>query len=192
MWQNKKFSPQSTSFIILFAIAVIGTLCAQIISDRLNIWGPRLQQNAIPNYQTVTYDSETKVATQTPSEKPIPAVDTTKWKTYTDKTYPLSFKYPPTWRVTSKVSKTDGDYIVSIDPGAKYYNIQIYASKTGFFALDGLPKTAATVGGQTALNVENMLFAVEHNNIYYTFDEGLSMTIQPQFVAIVNSVLFTQ
>jgi hypothetical protein len=56
--------------------------------------------------------------------------------------------------------------------------------------MDGLPTTTETIGGQTALNANNALYGLQANNLYYTFDIGLSMSLLPDFNALVHSVKF--
>ena len=84
----------------------------------------------------------------------------------------------------------NGFTILQVDPGPRFYNIKIYISPKEFYIMDGVPAKTETIGGQTALNADNALYGIEANNIYYTFDVGLSMSLVPDFDALVHSVKF--
>ncbi len=56
--------------------------------------------------------------------------------------------------------------------------------------MDGLPTKTETISGENALNVSNALYGITANNLYYTFDVGLSMSLLPDFDALVHSVKF--
>jgi hypothetical protein len=182
---SNKFSPQTKSFIVLLALAVFGTyVCLSLWSDA----NPSL----VDYYRPITSLQQTNAADQntaTLMENKVSNVDTSSWKTYQDKTVNLSFKYHPDWTV-KPLKEKDGYQILEIDPGKKFYNIKIYISPSGYYALSGLPTKNDTIGGQTALNVNNMLYGVNTNGLYYTFDVGISLSLTPNFNALVHSVKF--
>jgi len=126
---------------------------------------------------------------QNPAEALKKTSDTTGWPTYTDKESGLSFQYKPGWKVLAPIKKA-GFRIIQIDPGKKYYNIKIYISPEQFYIMDGLPATGETIGGAPALNVNNALYGIRANNLYYTFDVGLSMSLLPDFNGLVHSATF--
>jgi hypothetical protein len=177
----KKISLQTKTFIALFCFAVFGTyLC-------LILWTNLIGRS--PNKPAAVISTTTKsVAAQT-SRAPIAAVDTTGWKTYSNPQYQLSFLYKPNWKILPAVNK-NGFTILQVDPGPRFYNIKIYISPKEFYIMDGVPAKTETIGGQTALNADNALYGIEANNIYYTFDVGLSMSLVPDFDALVHSVKF--
>jgi hypothetical protein len=181
-----KISAQSKTFIALFCFAVVGTyLC-------LLLWANSAGNISVkPNSVTHTQTKVTNVDTApTPTPVPTtPAVDTSGWKTYNDSKDGLSFLYKPGWKVLPAVNK-DGYIVLQIDPGSKYYNIKIYINPKEFYVMDGLPTKTETIDGQTALNVNDALYGIEANKNYYTFDVGMSMSLVPDFSALVHTVKF--
>jgi hypothetical protein len=184
-----KISWPTKSFIILFCVAVFGVfLCLNLLWDMSD--SPYSQYNNL----YYNYDAGNMPASTTPKQKPAqvpaPTVDTSLWKTYSNSKFNFSFKYPSGWKVLAATKS--GDYsLVQVDPGAKYYNIKIYISAKDYFALGGLPTQADVIGGQPALNVHNMLYGVKPDGNYYTFDIGSSLSLTPNFDAMVHSVVFT-
>jgi hypothetical protein len=193
---HKKISPQSKSFIILFLIALIGSFTCFLIAKIIDFPDPfsAINNLSLSQYQTTTYTNKnTNVSSpnsvsSTNTESSV-AVDTTNWKTYSDKTYPLSFMYPPRWQIKKPVTK-QGYYILEIDPGSRYYNMKIFVSPKDFFAMDGLPYTLEPIAGEQARNIEGILYGIQHNNFYYTFDQGVSLSLKPEFQTLVKSVKF--
>ncbi len=190
---KKKFSPQTLSFIILFAIAIIGTYVSLNVAGKLNRSKQQNNPQSVQNEQTDNYKINSVAANtaQAKGLEPEQAADTTNWKTFTDEKYKISFKINPDWQVKATGIK-DGFYVIEVDPGKKFYNIKIYISQKGYFALDGLPGTEEAIGGQKATNINNVLFGVKKDNYYYTFDIGLSMSLKPQFLGLVRSVTFSE
>ena len=185
MHKFKNLKLQTKSFIILFCIALIGTYLMVLLNANPTFLRLGLSDNA--KY----YTQPTNTASA--SQRPMPAVkpvDTANWKTYTDKKYPLSFKYSPDWTIAPGKLTSDGYYLLEIDPGINYYNIKIYASKNGYYVLDGLPATHTTINGLQALNVSNLLYGIKAGPNYYTFDNGLSSSLINDFNALVQSVKF--
>lgn len=178
-----KISPQSKSFIVLFCLALVGAYTC------LSLWNDLAGQEGGSAY-SISQQTVAVPAEKTQSILPPPAVINTQgWKTYTDKSARLVFKYPPEWKVLAPVSK-GGYTVLQIDPGKKYYDIKIYISAKDYYIMSGLPAQTDTLGGQTALNVSNLLYGVQANGLYYTFDIGLSLSLKDQFNALVHSVNF--
>ncbi len=175
-----KISPQTKSFIILFGVVIIGTYLS------LGLWS-ELSDKRYGFKQDYQVNDQQQPAVQ--GQDNVPAVDTSAWKTYSNPTYKVSFLYKPDWKVFDPIKK-DGFTVIQIDPGAKFYNIKIYISPTDYYIMGGLPARTEPIGGQTALNVSNALFGIQANNLYYTFDVGLSMSLVPDFAALVRSVKF--
>jgi len=143
-----------------------------------------------PDVSTVTILTPHKTPAKTSAASaPVPVVDTTNWQVYSNPQYQLSFLYKPGWKVLPALTK-DGFTILQVDPGARYYNIKIYINPKQFYIMDGLPTTSEIIGGQTALNVSNALYGIKANSSYYTFDVGWSMSLVPDFDALVHSVKF--
>jgi hypothetical protein len=181
---NKKISPQSKSFIILFVLAIVGTyLCFML-------WGSlTLPPNTGIMANSAANPAQTPLSL-VPTPTPVPPVDTSAWQTYTSAKYNFSFKYPSDWKILAAKSLTGGYDVIQVDPGAKYYNIKIYVSPQGYYIMGGLPTTSETIGGQPAQNVKNELYGITDNGLYYTFDVGWSMSLVPKFDALVHSVEF--
>ena len=181
----KNLSPQSKSFLILFAVALVGTyLTTMVVRHSV------LLVNTGPGGYDIRYYPQNTAQAQEPQLPTVSPVDTSSWKTYTDQSYPLSFKYDPSWKVSVGKTTTDGFYQLQIDPGSKYYNMHVYISPSKYFALDSLPGVPATVSGLPALTSANILFGVKYQNNYYTFDCGLSTNLIDQFNALVQSAKF--
>ncbi len=177
-----KLSPQTKTFIALFCFAVFGTYVCIILWSNL--------AGSVPNTSYNTNTLTKKVSAQTlPALVPVPAVDTTGWNTYNNEQYQLSFLYKPGWKVLPAINK-NGFTVLQVDPGPKFYNIKIYINPKEFYIMDGLPTKTETIGGQTALNANNSLYGIVANNLHYTFDVGLSMSLVPDFNALVHSVKF--
>ncbi len=183
----KQTSPQTKSFIIFFAVAAIGTyLCLMLwVNLKSNTFSNTRQTGS---YQAISYPDQVK-ADNTPVV--TPPVDTSSWQTYTNAKYGLSFKYKPGWKVSAAANKK-GFTIIGVDPGKKYYNFEIYISPTAFFAMDNLPTKTETIGGQEAINVNDSLYGIKANNLYYTFDIGSSEILKADFNGLVHSLSFTK
>ncbi|MFA5991350.1 MAG: hypothetical protein WC794_03840 [Candidatus Doudnabacteria bacterium] len=177
-----KLSSQTKSFIVLFGLAVIGTyLCTMLWPDIASF-----------NFKSYTYQYSPIPKNL---DKPIaqaesaPVVDTATWKDYSNTDLGLSFKYKPDWKVKDVITKKDFK-IIEIDPGAKFYNIKIYVSPKEFYVMEGLPTKTETIAGKEALNVNDLLYGIKTDTNYYTFDIGLSLSLVPDFMAMVHSVQF--
>ncbi len=177
-----KFSLQTKSFIVLFSLAVVGTyLCTLLWPDLASF-----------SFKTYTYQVSPSIQNLNNTVPQAPAIqmtDTSAWKNYSNAEYGLSFKYNPDWKIKNVVSK-NGFQIIEIDPGAKYYNIKIYISPKEFYVMDGLPTKTETIAGKSTLNVNNILYGIKTEANYFTFDIGLSLSLTPDFMAMVHSVQF--
>ncbi len=177
-----KFSTQTKSFIVLFGLAVIGTyLCTMLWPDIASFNFKSYTYRFAPIPQNLDKPIDQAVA--------IPLVDTSTWKDYSNPDLGLSFKYKPDWKIKDVITKKDFK-IIEIDPGAKFYNIKIYVSPKEFYVMDGLPTKTETIAGKEALNVNNILYGIKSGTSYYTFDIGLSLSLTPDFNAMVHSVQF--
>ena len=186
---KNKISLQTKSFIALFITALLGVIiCLWLWADL--IYTP-YALNIIRNDRFYSINNQTlnQKKSNPANVQDEPTIDTSAWKTYTNKQYKLSFKYSPDWKVLA-VAEKSGFSIVQVDPGKKYYNFKIYISPKSFYILDGLPTKTEIIGGEQALNVNNALYGIKANNSFYTFDIGFSMSLLPQFDAMVHSVKF--
>lgn len=176
-----KLSPQTKSFIVLIIIALVGSYVC------LWLWGQyNLKNRPSAGDKVIIYDNE---AQENNNQEQTPAVDTSTWPTYSDKKYNLSFKHKPDWKVLP-ITQEKGFDVIQVDPGKKFYNIKIYVSPKEFFAMDSLPTTGEVIAGQPALNVKDLLFGIKNGSDYFTFDIGLSLSLKPDFAAMVRSVQF--
>jgi len=177
-----KFSRQTRSFIVLFGLAIVGSyLCVMLWPDLASF-----------TYKIHTDDKSStaqNVGNPTVEDPAVPTVDTSTWKEYSNTDYGFSFKYNPDWKILSLTS--DNDFkILQIDPGKKFYNIKIYISSKEFYVMEGLPTKTETIDGKETLNVSNLLYGIKTDKYYYTFDIGYSLSLTPDFVALVHSVKF--
>lgn len=178
-----KLSLQTKSFIALFCFAVFGTYVC------LMLWSNLMPSLPYPSYGNSYTAPSKKLSSAPQNPAPVSTVDTSTWKSYADHQDGLTFLYKPGWKVLPAVKK-DGFTVLQIDPGLKYYNIKIYISPKEFYIMDGVPTKTETIDGQTALNADNSLYGITANNLYYTFDVGLSMSLVPDFDALVYSAKF--
>lgn len=183
----KNISPQSKSFTVLFALAITGTYLSVIISNNSG-----LKQNSYgTGYSEINYNERAGSSSPAP-DAGVPdkmTEDTSGWKTYASQDLKLSFKYSPAWEI--KKAEKKGDFqIIDVDPGKKFYNIKIYVSPKGYFSIAGLPTVSEQIAGTQAFNSKNMLYGLEFRGLYYTFDIGYSLSLKPDFMAMVHSVKF--
>lgn len=178
-----RISTPTKSFIVLCFFAIFGLfLC-------LSLWS-ELDNSPYNNFSVVYEDAYSRLLPGlTTSVQVKPTTDTTAWKTYTNKTYNFSFKYKPDWKVL-ELKKVKGYNVLEVDPGKKYYNIKIFINDKDYYVMGGLPTKNQTIGGQPAINVNNLLYGIKAGNYYYTFDVGLSTSLAPDFDALVYSVKF--
>lgn len=180
-------SPQSKSFLVLFGVAIIGTLFSVWMGNQSNLKNTATGGN--PQYTTINYPKNKTLAASAAAAKPQ-VIDTSAWKEYTDKNFNFSFKYPADWKVLAPAKKKSDFYVLEVDPGKKFYNIKIYISPKDFYALSGLTLNEETIAGVKALNLNDSVYGIKTADYYYTFDIGWSMSLKPRFVALVHSVNF--
>jgi|GEM_PF-1686484 len=186
---QSKISPQTKSFIILFTLAVVGTYICII-----------LYRNQNSNLRTTAYSILPGGYTPSPADKtesiavadaPVPKIDISSWSEYTNKDYGFSFKYKPEWKIAA--GKKVGEFsVIEVDPGAKYYNFKIYISTQEFYIMNGLPLKHEIIGGVTADNASDLLFGIKKEPYFLTFDLGYSLSLKPEFNAMVKSVSFVK
>ncbi len=177
----QKIPAQTKSFIILFAIALVGTYASVKLSHK-SFSGDD------SGYSVIKYPPENAGQPEEPDQVET-IVDTSNWKDYSNSTYGIKFKIAPAWSVKSSPDQY-GYKTLTVDPGAKYNNFVIYISDGGYFALDGLPSSTETIAGSSAINIKDMLFGVQNGKYYYTFDIGAALDLKPQFDAMVHSISF--
>ncbi len=186
MSKYKHLAPQTKSFVILFAIAVVGTYLTVMVAEHPLAPG-------LNGYQQIYYPAPPTGSVQSATDRYLPSfkpVDTSAWKTYQDTAYAFSFKYDPAWKI-SPAKKQNGFYVLEIDPGAKFYNMKIYISGSGYYySLDGLPVVETDIGSAKASDVSDLLYAIKMGPDYYTFDNGLSTAMMDGFNAMVRTVKF--
>lgn len=188
---SKKASLQTKSFLVLLGLAIIGTYLSVMLGGNFKIGQNKYGRGNSAIYYRPSQNSNPQnaavlAATTLPESDKI-TENTSSWKTYTNNVLGLSFKYPPDWQIKSP-SKTEGFDVITIDPGTRLYNMYVYVSNTDYYNLTGLPAARVKVGGLDALNSGNLLFGLQKNNRYYTFDIGYSVNKKSDFLALVHSV----
>ncbi len=171
-------STQTKSFFLVLFLAVASIYAALVITREVV---PALNQNA-----ALTANAEQPHA----SINPDAVVTTQGWETYEDEKYPLTFKYPKTWAVTT-YSATDPTvgYIIIINPDTDDTdNIRVYINNKGYVGTTGVPTTKTTVNGITAVSVNNVLVGIRQGGNYITFDAGISPELWPYFRALLETV----
>lgn len=171
------------TFVILVTVAALAAYGALVMTSQTH-----KPEDELIGLQHQIADMRESV--KEPS-KPVESIDTTDWKTYTDREYFLSFKYPPNWQVQTYPDKA-GYYIIVLKPNVKADNIRIYVSPTSYFAMTGLPTKKDTLAGINAINVNNMLYGVQYAAQYYTFDQGVDTKLALEFQTILSTVAFAR
>lgn len=184
----KNSSPQTKSFVILLAIAIAGTYFCLLFAKSVFNADQKKTIRDRSEEQIIAYKNSLNRPIQNMGEEDQ-KINTTNWKTYSDQKYKFSFKYNPEWKIKPWVKQEDYN-VLEIDPGTKFYNIKIFVSLKDFYVMGGLPTKEVLVGGEKALNVSDLLYGVKKDNYYYTFDIGLSLSLKPQFDALINSIKF--
>ncbi len=149
-----------------------------------------LSPNAYKNYAGVDQNQQNNPAGQQNNIPTKPQINTDDWNEYTDTMFNFSFKFPLDWKVLAPAKKKADFYVLEIDPGKKFYNILVYISSKDYYALSGVPTVSETINGVPAINLNNVVYGIYANKYYYTFDIGSSLSLQPQFEALVHTVRF--
>jgi len=185
-----KTSPQTKSFIILLVLALVGCYISSELFQKLKLGliVPKSQYNKQASNDTLASQQPCHNCSSQNTEV-TNAVDTSQWKIYQDKTFDFSFKYKPDWKVLPAVKK-DGYTLIEVDPGRNFYNIEIYIGTQDFYAMNGLPAVTEQIAGCTAQNVKDILYGIENPPYYFTFDINRSLSLKPNFDALVHSVQF--
>lgn len=116
-------------------------------------------------------------------------LDTSDWKSYEDKTYPLTFLYPKTWTTKSTVNEQEF-YDIVLNPGAKFYDIHIYVSTDGYYGLEGLKQTPILIGNRQGFSASENLAGIKVGEYYYTFDGSMNTTQADEFYTLLDTVKF--
>ncbi len=171
-------STQSKSFFLVLFIAVISIYAALLLTREV---APVITQKA---GLTATLRHNTTYA-----QANIP-ISTKGWSQYEDSKYPLDFKYPKEWTVTT-YSATDPNvgYIIIVKPDNELSdNIRVYVNTKGYVATSGLTTTKTIVNGINGVTVNDMLVGIRQGSNYITFDLGTSPELMPYFKALLSTV----
>ncbi len=171
------------TFLVLIAVAAAATYGALLLTTQLSGVNTDVALVTPP-----PPPKSSEVQTSTPTAVNL---DTSTWKDYIDRTYFLSFKYPPTWQVETFPQRA-GYYIIVLKPDKALDHVRIYVSPTNYFALTGLPTKKTTLAGAAGVSVNDMLIGVKYAAQYYTFDMGTDTKLQPQFQKILATVAFSK
>jgi len=182
-----KSSPQTKSFVILLVIAVVGTYLSVSIynSERDDTVS---EKEVVAGHTVIEYKENNPIIKIAEATELAEASD---WPLYTNEDLSLSFKYNPDWKVLEP-EEFEQYTLIEIDPGRRFYNIKIYVSDIGYASMKGLPLEPIQVDGVVAKNVNNLLYALEKNNVYYTFDLGMSLSLTKDFNTLVSTVGFLE
>lgn len=173
-----QLSKQTTSFIIVMLLTVGATYGAIYLNRTLN---RELGNN--PSVRITHKD------TQFSSQgTPIEQVDTKDWSIYSDKKYPVSFKYPKEWQVSAGDDKSMGVYKISLKPNKTGDPLAVYITKDNYFAIEGLPLEQVKFNNFEGVNSNDYIIGLKKDTTYYTFDIGQNVKLQNVFFGILNSV----
>jgi hypothetical protein len=163
---------QSKTFVLLLIVA-LGTAYGAITLSK------KVQVDRLP---------ETIV---TPEQKPatLPTVSTEGWDTYADDEYPLLFKYPSTWKVSSITTEPDY-YVLAITKPKNGGELRVYINDQDFYALGGLVSTPIKLDNEPANAHGQMLASAKVGKYYYTFDAGKGPALIPEFQAFLTTIEF--
>jgi hypothetical protein len=174
-------STQNKSFFLLVFLTVGSLYTALVLTREINpILGIASQQNAAQQ--------------QSPQVKADAIVDTKNWKIYEDDSYPLEFKYPENWTITT-YNSTDQSigYIIILKPNIPNAdNIRIYINNKGYVATQGLTTEKTTINGTAAITVNDMLYGMRQGDNFLTFDLGTTNELLPYFKALMQTVEITE
>ena len=175
-------STQNKSFFLLLFLTVGSLYTALILTREIN---PLIGQ--IPG-------AAKKDNNGVPQVKADAVVNIADWKTYTDTTYPLSFKYPADWTITTYKSPQQAiGYIIILEPVfPNADHIRIYINNKGYVAIDGLKTTKTAINEIPAVTVNDMLYGIRQNGNFITFDLGVTMELLPYFKALLSTVELTK
>jgi hypothetical protein len=181
-----KFSIQNKSFIFLLAIIIVGSAVSAGLIKYINKGYSEFESASNKGYTVINHNKKTP---EVKNAVTVPPVDTSTWKTYKNEEFNFSFLYNPGWTVKPAAQK--GEYtVIEIDPGKKYFNIQIYISKNDYYIMDGLNALTEQINKIEFKNVNNMLFGTFKEPYYFTLDLGKSVSLLPEFYALVHSLKF--
>ncbi len=161
----KNISPQTKSFIILFVLALFGVYAS------LMLWG---DLSYMEYQRRMFYEQLALNNPGLPIHAAKPGMDISSWPVYTDSSHNFSFSYMPGWKILP-ITKKDGYDLLQIDPGKKFYNIQIYISTKNFYPVD---------------SSNSAVDKIKAGKWYYTFYLTKSLSLVPDFNALVYSTNF--
>ena len=173
----KHIPHSSRVFIGLLVITLLLTYVTLMLSD--------YEANSILSTSAPLPSAQSEI--QPAVEKP--KLDTTEWKTYQDKNYPIAFLHPENWIVKSSTNKQNF-YDIVLNPGAKFQNIHIYVSTEGYYALDGLKQTPHQIGDRQGFIATDNLAGIKVGEYYYTFDGTMNNTQLNEFSTLLSTVTF--
>lgn len=169
----------SRIFIGVLAITMLVTYIAlhfaTYVADQTLLNSPEIK------YKDKTQDVEV--------EPEQPKLSTEDWKSYKDKTYPISFLYPKTWTVKSSTNKL-GFYDIVLNPGAKFYDMHVYVSDKSYYGLEGLKENHVKIGDRDGIKASDNLFGVKAGETYYTFDGTMNTTQSAELTTLLDTVKF--
>lgn len=170
----KHIPPATKVFLGLFVITFLLTYVALSLST--------YEMSYFPNPEPAPH-------IVTAQQEPQADVDTSDWKTYHDKSYPLAFLYPKNWTIKGAVNKSNY-YDVDLNPGPTSPDMHIYISHEGYYALEGLKQTPYPVGNRSGFTVSNNLVGIKVGDYYYTFDGSMNNKQADEFSALISTVTF--
>jgi hypothetical protein len=186
--KDMRHSRATISFFILVAGAALASYGALVLTTQLS----GQDNDSLPIGRVHKPQAETtQPAGPLEATDTAPVNDTTGWKNYTDRTYFLSFKYPPEWSVQTYPNQ-GGYYIIVLKPKIGSDNMRIYVSPDRYFAMAGLPTKSKTLAGAQGINVNDALVGVKFATQFYTFDAGTDTALRPQFQQILNTVALSK
>lgn len=184
-------SAQNKSFIALLLISIFGIVFLFSKNDKLLVYNQN-QNSFDQNFQVTKNKNFNEYSLVKPANaffEPESVIDTSKWNSYKNDTYGFSFIYNPNWKIID--FKKQGEFnVLEIDPGRKYFNFKVFVSPREYYTMDGLPLLDVEINGKKAVSVSDILFGVNHNNNFFTFDLGLSLTQRHEFRAMIKSLKF--
>ncbi len=181
-------SAQTKSFIVLCALAA----CLLGVSFALNLALEYADLSQPLPYRSLTVNRSEAVPGNYPPPQGAgaPAAATDDWKRGDIPQLKLAVLLPPNWKILS-AKKLGAFTVVELDPGKQFYNVKIYAGPEPM-GTGGLKLVDTKIDGSPAAKTaDGLLYTVLHGGTYYTFDLGASLSLLPQFTAIVNSATFT-
>jgi hypothetical protein len=170
----KHLNSTTRLFVGLLVISLLLTYVSLVLS--------RKQLDRVPSY-----NSDEIVGNV---EGPQALLNTTGWKSYQDRNFPLAFSYPKDWTVFTDTKDIPGFYKIGFTPKDSINNVSIYISDKSYLGFDGLEQSPYLLKGNKGIKIDDYLIGVKAGDYYYTFDASKNENQLKEFTTMLSTVEF--